>query len=326
MPKHHPKGAPGVQRSAFGNGLEVVDRLGVGGVAEVYRVIKRKTGQPPKVMVIKKLRGDKAGDPFFSERFCAEADLVQMLRHPNEIGSVEGQPFVVLDYVAGTDLGHLQARLSESGRLLATSTALFVAAQLLRGLHYVHTLHSQTGRPLRIVHRDVTPDNVLISFQGDVRLTDFGIALLDGIEAPPDNAPVAGKLGYLAPEQALGGALDARTDVFSAGCVLYEMLTGHKVYETQQGETEHEVLERVHEARFVRPARLSPQLPEDLERVVLAAMERKPRNRYPDAEAFGRAVENLAFVRPDEKDILATLMQSTMPEMYAQMRMGAISG
>ncbi|MEW5855370.1 MAG: serine/threonine-protein kinase [Myxococcota bacterium] len=308
---------------------EIVDRVGVGGVAEVYRAVRRKAGQAPTVVILKRMRKETAADPFFSERFLAEADVVQMLRHPNVVGGLEvgnhgGVPHVVLDYVDGRDLAALISASCAAGSGLDLSTAIFVVTELLRGLHYVHTLKSPGGRDLRIVHRDVTPDNVLIGYDGTVALTDFGIALLDGIEAPPDEPRVAGKLAYLAPEQAAGAPLDHRADVFAAGCILYELTVGVSPFSPDPGESEEQVMERVREARFLRPSKMAPDYPRELEKVVLKALEKKPRSRFQDADDLRVELEGLMLAEPWARDELGTTMRTLFRREYEATRLPAL--
>lgn len=306
--------------------LDIVDRLGVGGVAEVFRAIRHRPGKPTDIVVLKKMRPEAVQNTFFSERFMAEADLLQMLRHPNvvgghEVGSLEGQPYVLIDYVDGKDLGAVQKGLRSRQRMLETASSIYVVMELLRGLGYVHRLKSPSGRELRVVHRDVTPDNVLVSYDGDVFLTDFGIALLEGIETQDSGDPVAGKLGYLAPEQAARQPMDQRSDLFAVGCVLYELTVGSPAFVQAAGETEAAVLERVAEARFHRPTKVDPTFPRDLEKVIMTAMERKPRNRFPSAAEFLDALDDLAFIRPGERDTLGRLMRDFFWQDYGATRL-----
>ena len=306
--------------------LELVDRLGVGGVAEVYRAVRRGPGLRPHVVAIKKMRPEAVNDPFFSERFMAEADLVKMLRHPNvvgghEVGMFEGQPYVLLDYVDGKDLAGVIRGLRESGRTLDTGAAVYVACELLKALAYVHQLRSPTGRELLPVHRDVTPENVLVSYTGNIKLTDFGVAQLDGIEIAPEGAPVAGKLGYMSPEQAAHQTVDARTDLFAVGCILYELTVGLPTFTQAPGETEAAVHARVVDARFTRPSKVVADYPKDLEAVLVCALDRRANRRYQTAQTFLHALTELLFLRPDEPQRLSAIMRDIFWREYDEMRL-----
>lgn len=304
--------------------LELLDRLGVGGVAEVFRAVRRRNGAPPELVVIKKMRADVAADPFFSDRFMAEADLVKMIRHPNvvggdDVGMLDGLPYVVMDYVDGKDLGTVVKALHPAGTILPHSHGVYVVLELLRGLGHVHRLKTTGGQPLRVVHRDVTPDNVLLSYTGDVRLTDFGIALMDGLEADNDDK-VAGKLGYLSPEQALKQPLDQRSDLFAVGCILYELTVGRPAFAQARGESEAAALSRVQEGRFVRPTKVLPDFPKDLEAVILKALEKRPDKRFQEAVKFMDALDELSFQRQGENRMLGEFLRRNFAGEYARMR------
>ncbi|MBI5498127.1 MAG: serine/threonine protein kinase [Deltaproteobacteria bacterium] len=307
-----------------GSSLEILDRLGVGGVAEVFRAIRRRPGAAPDLVVVKKMRQEAAQNPFFSERFHAEADLLQMLHHPNvagghEVGLLDGQPYVTIDYVDGRDLGAVLRELRERFHVLDTAHGVYIVMELLRGLDHVHQLRSPAGQMLNVVHRDVTPENVLLGYDGSVALTDFGVALLNGIELQGEE-PAVGKLGYLAPEQVLRQPLDGRTDLFAVGCILYELCVGQPAFPRAAGEPDEAVLERLLDGRVARPTKVDPAFPRDLEKILLTALERKPRNRFPTAARFLAALDELAFARSNERALLADFLKDFFWLDYRQGR------
>ena len=144
---------------------------------------------------------------------------------------------------------------------------------------------------------------------------------MEGIENQDAGEPIAGKLGYLAPEQAAGLPLDQRSDLFAVGCLLYELTVGTAAFVQAPGETEAAVLERVADARFPRPSKMDPQFPKDLEKIIMTAMDKKPRNRFPSAVEFLEALDELAFIRPGEREILGRLMREFFWQEYAAMRL-----
>jgi serine/threonine-protein kinase len=294
---------------------EVVQRLATGGVAELFRAVRRVPGQPPERVVVKRLREDRAGDPFFAERFLAEADLLLMVQHPNVVrghhaGRAGGLPYLVMEEVAGLDLRAVVRGVHGRGQRLADGVAVYVVTELLRGLSYLHTLKSPGGRGMGMVHRDVTPENVLVGEDGRVVLADLGVARVDGMAVPEDRGRFAGKLGYLAPEQVEGGETDARTDIFAAGCILYELTCGCPAFSQREGELEAEALRRVAGATYTRPVAARRGYPGGLEEVVVKALARKSRHRFQDADDFLVALLKLDLAGADARGALGRLVQA----------------
>jgi eukaryotic-like serine/threonine-protein kinase len=274
---------------------ELLERVAVGGMAEVYRGRVAGVEGFEKSVAIKRILPEFARDDRFISMMLTEARIHSALSHRNilqihDLGiSEDGEYFIVLEYVEGHDLRAVMEAAAELGVQIPDSLALHVADELAQALHFAHELTDETGQPLGIIHRDVSPSNVLISNSGEVKLSDFGIA-----KRRSDHSFVGslkGNLAYMSPEQARRVPLDRRTDVFSLGAVLFEMLTGHKLREiTDEVNGFREVA-----SGLVRSARtLRSDLPEAYEALLARALAADPAGRFPDAAAFGVAIRELA--------------------------------
>jgi eukaryotic-like serine/threonine-protein kinase len=255
-------------------------KLGAGGMAEVY--VGTVTGAEgfARPIAIKRVLAGFANDPAFAEMFIAEARLASRLLHPNIVAVMdfdrdeEGRPFLVMEYVEGKDL----AALLVTG-LIPISTTIFVIAEALRGLGYAHELPHQSG--LRgIVHRDVSPQNVLLSWEGAVKVSDFGIAKALTSSPGPHSQSLKGKPGYMSPEQANSEPLDGRSDLFAVGTMLWEMLTGQRLFYGTAKETIAQVIVR----QIPAPSKVRDGVPEDLSRVAMKLLARDLAQRYACAE------------------------------------------
>lgn len=231
--------APGTSIGRY----EIKRRLAEGGMAEVY--LAQATGPEgfAKDVVIKVVRGFLSSDQQFIDMFINEARLSSRLNHANvvqifDFGKHQQSYFIAMEYVRGTSLFDLRKRCRDRGIPFPPTLVAEIGAQVARGLQYAHSL-SDKGKPLGIVHRDVTPHNVLLSFDGAVKLTDFGIAKASTTHTAP--GVLKGKFAYMAPEQARGEMVDSRTDIFALGVVLWEMLTGGRLFD---GDSELAVLDR----------------------------------------------------------------------------------
>nr|WP_227027400.1 serine/threonine-protein kinase [Corallococcus soli] len=281
----------------------MLERIATGGMAEIYRARMTAVAGITKPVVIKKILPGYADDSAFVSMFINEARIALGLSHGNiaqifDFGEVEGEYFLAMEWVDGHPLSNVLRRARDKGLpALPPPLAVLVAIDMLRGLAYAHTRLDDNGRPLHIVHRDVSPQNVLLSYEGQVKLVDFGIARarLAG-RSETKNDAAKGKYVYFAPEQARGQALDARTDVFAAGTVLYEMLCGRRPFEGPMPE----VLRKISQGDFPRPREWTPGIPAALERILLTAMATSPGQRYPTAQAFAEALaRQLHVTAPD---------------------------
>ena len=232
-------------------------KLAEGGMAEIYLAAALGPEGFEKDVVIKRVRPGLAGDPEFVRMFIAEARVASRLNHANlvhifDFDKHEDTYYLAMEYVRGHSLWELRRRCQERGVAIPPMLVAQIGMEVARGLAYAHRL-TDGGQSLNLVHRDVTPHNVLLSFDGAVKLTDFGIAKAGGHATT--SGMLKGKFAYMSPEQARGDALDARTDVFALGVTLWELLTGARLFE---GDGDVAVLRAVQERLIVPPARLNP--------------------------------------------------------------------
>jgi serine/threonine-protein kinase len=292
-------------------------KLAEGGMAEIYLASAEGPEGFAKEVVIKVVRSFLASDKQFVDMFIAEARLASRLNHANvvqifDFGKHEDSYYLAMEYVRGASLWDLRKRCRELGLPFPPVLAAEVGTQVARGLHYAHTL-SERGKPLGVVHRDVTPHNVLLSFEGAVKLTDFGIAKAQSTHTAP--GMLKGKFAYMSPEQAQGEAVDARTDVFALGIVLWELLTGGRLFD---GDSDVQVLRAVQEATVVPPTRLNPDIPAELSGIVLKALARPLAERFQSAQELERALANfvLKHAKSMEETQVSTFLQQAFREEF----------
>jgi serine/threonine protein kinase len=276
---------------------ELLERIGVGGMAEVWRA--RRVGEQgfERPLAVKRILPHLAADPEFVGMFVDEAKLAVQLSHPNiaavhDLGRAGDTCYLVLDFVHGRDLRALQDREREWGAPPHAGIACHVIARTLEGLAYAHEASDATGRPLGLIHRDVTPQNLLVSFEGDVKIVDFGLAKAQGRMQATQAGVVKGKLAYLAPEQLRGVPLDPRVDVYAAGIVLWELLTGARLF---YADTDLDTIHKVHAGVVEPPSRLNAAIPPALDHVVLTALARDRDARFQSAQAFLDALEEVIW-------------------------------
>jgi serine/threonine-protein kinase len=280
----------------------VLERIAVGGMAEVFRADDPRE-RPPRTVVLKRMLPALASDEAARAMFAEEARLGALVQHPGVVRVLghdenHGQPFLVMDHVPGLDLWRLNRWLTRHGRSLDLSTVVYIARRLLEALHAVHQATDGNGQALGLVHRDVSPSNILLSLEGEVKLTDFGIAEASLRESPRHAAMLSrakGKLGYLSPEQVRGETADARADVFSAAVVIAELFLGRPLF---AGGTELAILLAIRDAQ-VRPfEELASRLPARLHGAVLAALHASPEQRTASAMELAEAMAPFESAQP----------------------------
>lgn len=246
-----------------------------------------------RVVAIKALHPQFARDPDFLSMFLDEARLAGRVRHPNvvsvfDVVAREGELYLIMDYVPGDTLARLArfARAEERDVPLAIAVSILIGA--LEGLHAAHEARDEHGHPLGIVHRDISPQNILVGTDGSARILDFGVAKAVGRMQTTRNDQLKGKLAYMAPEQLLRGPIDRGADVYAASIVLWELLTGHRLY---QGESEIETFRLALEAEVRAPSEARPDLPTVLDAIVAKGLARKPSDRFATAREMARALE-----------------------------------
>lgn len=296
LPRDGSASLPGRAADVFGR-YQIIERLAVGGMAEILLARSLNFGGVSRTCVIKRILPQFSRDLTFVSMFIDEARITINLDHKNvvklfDFGQHEGSYFMAIEYIDGTDLAALMGMHLQTGRGVFPPLAAFVARELANGLHHAHTLKDHNGRDLGIVHRDVSPQNVLMSSTGQVKITDFGIAAARHKLTLTSPGTVLGKAAYMAPEQATGKLVDFATDVWALGVILYEMLAGERLF---ADESPLATIQRVMSDVVVPPSVRQPSVPRALDRVVMKALDRNPRARYPSAAAM--AHELSAFLQ-----------------------------
>ena len=281
---------------------ELLERMGSGGMADVFRAASVGSQGFRRVVVIKRVRRALAGSPEILRLFRDEARISALLNHPNivqvhDFGRVDGAPFLAMEYVQERDLRAVLRALTDTGRRMKPATAALIGRQVAQALHYAHTLRDPDNQHFQIVHRDINPTNLMIARSGMVKLLDFGVAKasVHAGKAQTNPPAIKGKLSYLSPEQALCHVLDGRSDVFSLGATLWEMLTGRRLF---AGATEFERIRNVLEAPIVAPSSLVPGISPMLDAVVLHALERDVGRRYQNAQEMAEDLDRCLVVDP----------------------------
>ncbi len=324
MVEKQPSLLPGSPESPqpFGRYL-LLGLIARGGMAEVYRARPRSRGN--RLVAIKVMRASLAKEPKFVEMFVREGRLAVMLDHPNivrtlEVGSHDGQYFIAMEYISGKDLTQVLRRCQELGRRIPVPHAVYIAKKVCEGLHHAHTLTDPAGRPLNIVNRDVSPSNIRLSYDGDVKLLDFGIAQAM-LKFTSEIGVLKGKFSYMSPEQIRGMPLDSRTDIFSTGIVLHEMLTTEKLF---RGDSEFDLMEKVRKAEVNPPSKFNRRVPPELDELVLRALAREPSDRFQTAgefaQALDRVLERYGFQPSELRDFLRGLFREDYQQERALIR------
>ncbi len=281
---------------AFGK-YELVRRLAFGGMAELF--LARLSGAEgfEKRLVLKRILPQFCADPAFVKMFIDEAVVAGRLSHPNlvqvhDFGDVAGVYFIAMEHVDGVDLRHLLKAATERRELLSPAAVAAIGEGVARGLAYAHGFADERLGPLGIVHRDVSPHNVMVSRAGDVKVMDFGIAKAAARATRTATGTIKGKVAYMAPEQAAGSPVDCRADEFALGLVLWECLTGERLF---SGDSDLEMLQRVMSCQVRPPSSVRPEVPAALEAVVMRMLEREPERRFGDLGEVEQALAAFRF-------------------------------
>jgi serine/threonine protein kinase len=303
---------------------QLIRRLAVGGMAEIYLAQVSGLEGFEKLVVLKRILPQHALDPQLRRMFLDEARLMATLTHPHvtqvyDVGSEGDAPFFAMEYVHGANLREIMnaaARavgLDHQTREIPLHHAIGILASAAAGLHFAHEQTGPKGEPLNIVHRDVSPSNVLVTYGGSVKVSDFGIAKWSSQRTQTQEGALKGKFAYMSPEQCRGVALDRRSDVFALGTLLYELTTGKPPF---RAVSDYEILNRIVNGELPPPTMSGGPYPPDLERIVRRALALGPNDRYPTAQALQLDLE--AFARAQGLVVSTVALGEYMHTLFAQ--------
>ncbi len=294
-------------------------RIDAGGMAEVWVAEAVSVAGFKKKVAIKRILPGLLKDERFLRMFLDEARLSLHFNHANvvsvfDLGKSDETYFIVMEYIEGTTLKKLLEYCQQHGRRLSVALVIWMLNEICKGLEYAHRLNDpETGEPLDIVHRDISPPNILISWNGEVKLTDFGLAKATTQLESTDPGVVKGKFAYLSPEAALGKQVDGRTDIFAVGILAYEMLTMRRLF---LGETDYQTVELIRKAQVPSIRAQNPEVPDELEQIIRRSLTRDPDQRYHTAAEF--ADDLLAFLFSHRLKVSARDLANLLLEVRAE--------
>ncbi len=309
----------------------VVDEIGIGGMASVHLARMDGPGGFQKWIAIKRIHAHLVEDETFIQMFLDEARVAARISHPNvatvfELGKHEDTYWIAMEYLHGEPLRELMRRTEELGTTMPPEIACRVIADAAEGLHAAHELLGKNGEKLNLVHRDVTPHNLFVTYDGNTKVVDFGIAKFTSRMASTRAGTLKGKLAYMSPEQVAGEQIDRRTDVFALGVVLWELTTGQRLFRM---ESDLDTLAKVQECNVTRPSTLVRGYPLDLEKIVMKALSKNRGERFKTAREFSRALQSLLmkrglFIASDEvASYTKSIFQDRIQKREAHLRWAA---
>ena len=296
---------------------ELLRKIAIGGMGAVYLARQKGPVGFQKLLVLKRLLPHLSEDDEFIQMFLDEGRIAAHLNHPNiaqiyDLGDVDGQYFIAMEYVHGEAVGPLGLRAQQRKVVIPLGLKCRIIADAAAGLDHAHQARSPSGRKMGLIHRDVSPQNVLVGFNGNVKLIDFGVAKVSGKLSQTIVGTIKGKHAYMSPEQARGEELDARSDVYGLGTVFYELLTNQRLFKR---ESDIATLKAVVGARVPPPSEVVPGAPKSLDALVMKALARKREERYQSAGEFQLAIED--FLLAERLPGTQAHLNAFMKELYA---------
>jgi serine/threonine protein kinase len=283
---------------------EILRKLATGGMAELFLAKQSGLEGFEKVVVIKRILSHLAQDEEFVSMFLDEARIAAKLSHPNivqiyDLGKADDSYYIAMEYVSGRNVQHLMNKVDEKDERIPIEHGCRVIAGVCDGLHYAHSRKDYDGQPLNIVHRDISPQNILVSFAGGVKVVDFGIAKASTQLAQTRAGVLKGKYAYMSPEQVRGQKVDHRSDIFALGLVMYEMLTGRRAFER---ESSLKTLKAIVQEKPLNPRELNPEIPIEVIKLLSRALEKSPDRRYKNAQEMQLALEDYLESSPKKSN------------------------
>ena len=293
------------------------ERIGRGGMADVFKARIQGPAGFERTFVVKRILPHLSDDPSFTKMFIDEAKIAAKLSHPNivqvfELGSVDDEYFMSMEYVRGHDLAETMRTLWARVGPPRPELVAYIGREMCRALAYAHEFTSDDGQVLGMIHRDISPSNVMLSFDGAVKILDFGIAKALGRESGEEtkSGTLKGKFAYMAPEQTVSNEIDRRIDIFATGIVLHEILTGRRLF---KGENDMQTIERVRRCEVTAPSLFNPLCPPQLDQIVLQALARNRDERYQSASEMADALDDVVYAARFQANHLSQTMRSLFP-------------
>ncbi|MDP7038839.1 MAG: protein kinase [Myxococcota bacterium] len=298
----------------------LLGRLSEGGMAEVFLGKPLEAQDPNKLIAVKRIIKQHQNNPQFIAMLKDEARIAIGLEHPNickvfELSEVNKQIFLVMEFIHGKELGSIQYQCVQNKTALPLELSIFIIAQIANALSYAHKKTDSAGKSEEIVHRDVNPQNIFISFDGQAKLIDFGIAKAKDRLTRTKLGMVKGKCGYMSPEQVAGDEVDGRSDIFALGVVLYELVTGKQAF---TGDSEFEIFQNISQARYIPPQKANKHIPESLAKIMDKSLAQKLDARYQDAEEFAEELFSILHAQGLSIDELQNNLSEYLKEIYAE--------
>ncbi len=295
-------------------------KLAMGGMAELFLALQKSVAGFEKLLVIKRILPAMNQDRAFIDMLLHEARIAATLTHANivqifDVGQVEGTYYIAMEHVHGEDLRGIVRQMRKKGVIeFPLEHAIGIMLGVTSGLSYAHEKRDLGGAPLNIVHRDISPQNVVVTFSGDVKIVDFGIAKSDTkMVVETQSGKLKGKVPYMSPEQARGEAIDARSDVFAVGVMLFELTTGRRLF---KGQSEFETLKLICEREYPRPSQVHPGYPPELEAIVMRALTKDKNARYQSARELQSALED--YVRKERIPVSNVALTQYMQSLFEE--------
>ena len=303
----------------------LLELINVGGMAEVFKAKMFGVEGFEKIVAIKRILPEVAEDAEFIKMFVDEAKIAVKLQHPNvvqifELGKIEDSYFIAMELINGKDLKTIRKRLKRVDLLMPVEQSAYIISQVCDGLDYAHRKTDEKMNPLNIVHRDISPQNMIVSYEGTVKLIDFGIAKAKSKSTKTQVGMLKGKFSYMSPEQVSGQPIDRRSDIFSLGVVFFEMLTGKRLF---LGKNDVETLEKIRKAEVLPPSVFNSAVPPELDRIVLKALAKDREDRYQWASEFSEDLKKFSY--SSGKSFSRQDMMNFMSEFFADAEQRAAS-